>query len=95
MRGARGVEWLSGVVLGCGGRRGVGGVRGDDRPEEDPWGDRRQDGQQGQALHAWPARIAVERLEVIEDPRSVEPEFLGELDPFGQFRPLELMLGKV
>jgi hypothetical protein len=56
---------------------------------------RRQAGEQGPALEAGSAGVAVKWLKVIEDPRSVEPDFLCEPDPLEQLRPLELVLGNV
>ena len=51
--------------------------------------------EQRPAFHARPVRVAVERLEVIEDPGPIEAGLLGELHSFQQFRPQELMLRDV
>src|ERR1700719_202991 len=68
------------------------GDAGHQRPEAYPRGNRGQAGQKGPRLEAGAVWIAVERLEVVEDPCAVESSGLRELDSLHQLWPEELML---
>ena len=67
----------------------------DQRPQPDPFGGCGQRREQRPGLHARSAAGAVQRLEVIEDPRPVEPGFLGEPDAPEELVPLEVVLRHV
>src|SRR5436305_11437184 len=76
------------------GRMAVGDP-GDERAEADPLRGGRERRQKRPRLHAGSARISVERLEVIEDPRAVEAGVLREPDALEELRPGPLMLRDV
>ncbi len=68
---------------------------GDERSETDATGLARQTGQERPALERGSFGVAVERLEVVEDPHTVEPRLLRQPRAVEELVPRELVLRDV
>ncbi|MEZ5143490.1 MAG: hypothetical protein R2726_13365 [Acidimicrobiales bacterium] len=76
-------------------RRVAVGHPGDEEAEPDPRGDAGQRGERRHALEGLTGSLAVHRLEVVEAPRALEAELLGQLDTADELVPGHPLLGDV